>query len=213
MSSSCGHRLAEGICPAHDDGTDIPLVAAAVAVVVVVHATRACTDFRTALEPVINSFLQQAVPTSLSETIVDHDYTLVAMQRYVDGSKGFWGNVITGARKVEKVVLEPLMAFQKTELKTYKVRWMERILPFQVHMDYADPNGGGDYRKLDEPWRRPSRNTTRYWLGTCRSQRQRSRRLFEKTLSRCMKRGKRISKHVTTFASRPLRCVPLSTGP
>lgn len=123
MSSSWGQRLVQGMRPACDDGTGIPLAAAeGGGGVVVVYATRACADFRTALEPVINTFLQQAVPTSLSETIIDHDYTLVAMQRYVDGSKGFWGNVIVGARKVEKVVLEPLLTFQKMELKYYKVR-------------------------------------------------------------------------------------------
>lgn len=61
------------------------------------------------------------MPTNLGETIIDHDYTLVAMERYVEGSRGFWGNVITGAKRVEKTVLEPLTAFQRNELKNFKV--------------------------------------------------------------------------------------------
>ncbi|TGZ85203.1 hypothetical protein EX30DRAFT_326197 [Ascodesmis nigricans] len=73
-----------------------------------------------ALEPVLNNFLAQAVPADLSETIIDHDYTLVAMQRYVDGSRGFWSNVIAGAKKVDKTLLQPLLAFQRTELKNFK---------------------------------------------------------------------------------------------
>lgn len=68
------------------------------------------------------------MPTDLSEAIIDHDYTLVAIQRYVDGSRGFWGNVITGAKKVDKMVLQPLVAFQRTELKNFKVRQDYSIL-------------------------------------------------------------------------------------
>lgn len=43
------------------------------------------------------------------------------MERYAEGSLGFWGNVITGAKRVEKTVLEPLRAFQQTELENFKV--------------------------------------------------------------------------------------------
>jgi hypothetical protein len=43
------------------------------------------------------------------------------MQRYAEGSRGFWTNVITGARKVETLVVDPLSAFQRGELKNFKV--------------------------------------------------------------------------------------------
>jgi hypothetical protein len=54
--------------------------------------------------------------------VVDHDYTLLAMQRYAEGSKGFWTNIIVGAKKVENLVVEPLLTFQRGELKNFKVR-------------------------------------------------------------------------------------------
>jgi hypothetical protein len=43
------------------------------------------------------------------------------MQRYVEGSQGFWTNIIAGARRMEKNVCEPLLAFQRGEMKTFKV--------------------------------------------------------------------------------------------
>lgn len=66
------------------------------------------------------------VPTGISESVLDHDYTLLAVQRYVEGSRGFWLNIIAGARNIEKTSLEPLMAFQRAELKAFKVRACRR---------------------------------------------------------------------------------------
>ncbi|CCX34380.1 Similar to Uncharacterized PH domain-containing protein C19A8.02; acc. no. O13818 [Pyronema omphalodes CBS 100304] len=73
-----------------------------------------------ALEDPISNFLLRAVPTNISESALDHDHTLLAMQRYAEGSRGFWTNVITGARKVETLVVDPLSAFQRGELKNFK---------------------------------------------------------------------------------------------
>ena len=75
----------------------------------------------TGLEGPINSFLLLAVPSNISESVVDHDYTLLAMQRYAEGSKGFWTNIIVGAKKVERMVVEPLLALQRGALKDFKV--------------------------------------------------------------------------------------------
>ncbi|KAI5804552.1 hypothetical protein EDC01DRAFT_425088 [Geopyxis carbonaria] len=72
------------------------------------------------LEEHVNNFLFRAVPTNVSENIVDHDYTLLAMEKYVEGSRGFWGDMIAGAKKVEKTVVEPLLAFQRIDLKNFK---------------------------------------------------------------------------------------------
>ncbi|KAF8541428.1 hypothetical protein BDD12DRAFT_829186 [Trichophaea hybrida] len=72
------------------------------------------------LEDPINNFLLRVIPSNISESVVDHDYTLLAMQRYAEGSKGFWTNVIVGAKKVENLVVEPLLTFQRGELKSFK---------------------------------------------------------------------------------------------
>lgn len=60
------------------------------------------------------------MPTNVSESILDHDYTLLAIQRFADGSKGFWGSFVTGAKKAEKTVVEPLVNFQRNELRHFK---------------------------------------------------------------------------------------------
>lgn len=73
------------------------------------------------LDEHVNNFLLRAVPTNVSENIVDHDYTLLAMEKYVEGSRGFWGDMIAGAKKVDKTVVEPLLAFQRIDLKNFKV--------------------------------------------------------------------------------------------
>jgi hypothetical protein len=82
----------------------------------------------TGLEDPINNFLLRSVPSNISELVVDHDYTLLAMQRYADGSKGFWTNIIVGAKRVEKNVVEPLLAFQRGEVRTFKVAITSRLL-------------------------------------------------------------------------------------
>jgi hypothetical protein len=69
----------------------------------------------------VNNFLSRCVPTNISENAVDHDYTLLAMRKYVEGSWGFWSNVISAAKAVEKTMVEPLVTFQKGELKSFKV--------------------------------------------------------------------------------------------
>jgi hypothetical protein len=77
---------------------------------------------RIGLEESLNNFLLRAYPANVSELVVDHDYTLLAMQKYSEGSKGFWTNIIAAAKKADKTMVEPLTAFQRGELKSFKVR-------------------------------------------------------------------------------------------
>ena len=69
----------------------------------------------------MHNFLVRAVPTNISESLLDHDYTLLAMQKYVEGSRGFWMNIITGAKKVQTSVVDPLVVFQRADLKNFRV--------------------------------------------------------------------------------------------
>ncbi|KAI5853565.1 hypothetical protein BZA05DRAFT_33082 [Tricharina praecox] len=73
-----------------------------------------------ALEDPINNFLARTVPGNISESVVDHDYTLLAMQRYAEGSKGFWTNIVVGARRVQNNIIEPMTTFQRGEVKNFK---------------------------------------------------------------------------------------------
>ncbi|PWW73380.1 hypothetical protein C7212DRAFT_300956 [Tuber magnatum] len=72
------------------------------------------------LEEVVNNYLGKGVPSGISELIIDQDYTLLAIRRFAEGSRGFWGAVINGAKKVEQTVVEPLLGFQRSELRVFK---------------------------------------------------------------------------------------------
>lgn len=74
-----------------------------------------------ALEETINSFLQKSVPpANVSEAVLDHDYTLLAMQRFGEGSRDWWMRFLTGTRKMETTIVEPLKAFLNGELRNFK---------------------------------------------------------------------------------------------
>ncbi|KAG0640442.1 hypothetical protein HOY80DRAFT_903624 [Tuber brumale] len=72
------------------------------------------------LEEAVNNYLGKGVPNGLSELIIDQDYTLLAIRRFSEGSREFWGAVINGAKKVEQTVVEPLLGFQRSELRVFK---------------------------------------------------------------------------------------------
>ncbi|KFZ24839.1 hypothetical protein V502_00697 [Pseudogymnoascus sp. VKM F-4520 (FW-2644)] len=74
-----------------------------------------------ALEETINTFLSRSLPpTNVSEAVFDHDYTLLAMQRFGEGSRDWWSQFVGGAKRMETVLIEPLKAFMTGELRNFK---------------------------------------------------------------------------------------------
>lgn len=72
-------------------------------------------------EAVINGFLAQTVtPTHVSEAVLDHDYTLLAMKRYGDGAKEFWAAAMAALRRTETNLLEPIRRFLQNDMRTFK---------------------------------------------------------------------------------------------
>lgn len=72
-------------------------------------------------ETVINGFLAQSVPpTQVSEAVLDHDYTLLAMKRYGEGAKEFWNAAIAGLKKMEANMVEPIRRFLQNDLRVFK---------------------------------------------------------------------------------------------
>lgn len=70
----------------------------------------------TSMEETFNSFLSRSVPPSnVSEAVLDHDYTLLAMQRFGEGSREWWSQVIFGMKKMDANVVEPVKAFMSGE--------------------------------------------------------------------------------------------------
>ena len=72
-------------------------------------------------ESLVNGFLAQTMPpTYLSEAVIDHDYTLLAMKRYGEGAKEFWTATISGLKKIQANVLEPIRAFLHNDLRSFR---------------------------------------------------------------------------------------------
>lgn len=64
--------------------------------------------------------ISKFVPGFVSQGIIDHDYTMLAMRRYAESSRHFWANIIKKVKSQHAAIIEPISQFQKTELKNYK---------------------------------------------------------------------------------------------
>ena len=72
-------------------------------------------------ESLVNGFLTQTTPpVHLSEAVIDHDYTLLAMKRYGDGAKEFWTATISGLKRIQANMVEPMKAFLNNDLRSFK---------------------------------------------------------------------------------------------
>ena len=75
------------------------------------------------LESLVNGFLAQSVPpTNVSEAVLDHDYTLLALKRYNEGAREFWSHTISGIKKMEPMIVEPIRGFLQGDLRSFKVK-------------------------------------------------------------------------------------------
>ncbi len=75
-----------------------------------------------ALESLVNGFLAQSVPPNhVSEAVLDHDYTLLALKRYNEGAREFWSYTISGMKKMEPIIVEPIRGFLQGDLRSFKV--------------------------------------------------------------------------------------------
>ena len=69
-----------------------------------------------ALEETFNSFLLRSVPPAhISEAVLDHDYTLLAMKRFGEASREWWSQAIFGMKRMDGNVVEPIKSFMSGE--------------------------------------------------------------------------------------------------
>lgn len=74
-----------------------------------------------ALESIINGSLSQLVPPAhVSEAVIDHDYTLLALKSYGEGARDLWTSTISGMRKMEANMVEPVRSLLQGDLKAFK---------------------------------------------------------------------------------------------
>ncbi|KAJ5042743.1 uncharacterized protein L3040_004140 [Drepanopeziza brunnea f. sp. 'multigermtubi'] len=75
----------------------------------------------TSLDESFNAFLLRSVPPhNVSEAVLDHDYTLLAMKRFGEGSREWWSQAITGMKRMDTNIVDPIKAFMVGELRNFK---------------------------------------------------------------------------------------------
>ena len=75
----------------------------------------------TTLENSLNLFASHAVlPAAISETMIDHDYTLLAMRKYSENARDFWTSTVRVVKRLNTVVIEPIRTFLQNDLRTFK---------------------------------------------------------------------------------------------
>jgi hypothetical protein len=74
-----------------------------------------------ALENVLNNFISHSVlPTTVSESMLDHDYSVLAMKRYGDGAKDYWMSMVAVVKRLTSMVIDPIRQFMQNELRPFK---------------------------------------------------------------------------------------------
>jgi len=69
-----------------------------------------------ALEETFSTFLQKSIPPpDVGEAVLDHDYTLLAMRRFGEGSRELWSQIFYGMKKMDSNIVDPVKAFMAGE--------------------------------------------------------------------------------------------------
>lgn len=73
------------------------------------------------LEGIINGFLSQTIPPmNVSEAVLDHDYTMLALKSYGEGVRDLWTSTISGMRKMEANMVEPVRSLVQNDIRAFK---------------------------------------------------------------------------------------------
>ncbi|KAM0665244.1 hypothetical protein ACQRIU_005505 [Beauveria bassiana] len=72
-----------------------------------------------ALEDTINSYLTKTT-APVGDTLLDNDYTLLALKRVGEGSREWLTQMQSGMKRMESTVVEPIRAFMNGDLRNFK---------------------------------------------------------------------------------------------
>lgn len=73
------------------------------------------------LENVLNNFISHSLlPTTISESMLDHDYSILAMRKYGDGAKDYWMSMIAVVKRLSSMVIDPTKQFLQHDLRAFK---------------------------------------------------------------------------------------------
>jgi hypothetical protein len=75
----------------------------------------------TSLQTLVDSYIQAShPPLQLSEAVIDHDYTVLALKRFGEGAREFWNSTLRGMKRAETSVCDPIRQFVNNDLRMLK---------------------------------------------------------------------------------------------
>lgn len=86
-----------------------------------VRATSRLAAECTNMQALVDTYVQTShPPLQLSEAVVDHDYTVLALKRFGEGAREYWNNTLRCMKRAETTMCEPLRAFLSNDLRVLK---------------------------------------------------------------------------------------------
>ena len=154
-----------------------------------------------ALEELVNAHLSKlSPPLNISEAVLDHDYSLLALKRYGDGTRDFWSQTIVAMKKMESTMMHPIRSFVHGELRNFKVRSFE-------HSRYLCPDlTSAHYRIARDTLSRRNGFSIPCLRAVLHSRRRGSLQRCARMPFIFTKRAKRTSKPPWIFVSWRLNC-------
>ncbi|KAF2006116.1 hypothetical protein P154DRAFT_481794 [Amniculicola lignicola CBS 123094] len=82
--------------------------------------SKLATELNT-LQSLVDSYVQAAhPPLQVSEAVLDHDYTVLALKRFGEGAREFWNGTLRGMKRAETTVCDPIRFFLNNDLRILK---------------------------------------------------------------------------------------------
>lgn len=86
-----------------------------------ISATSKLAAEMTNLQTLVDTYIQAShPPLQLSEAVLDHDYTVLALKRFGEGAREFWNSTLRSLKRAESTVCEPIRAFLQNDLRMLK---------------------------------------------------------------------------------------------
>lgn len=85
-------------------------------------ATQRLINECSALEYLVSGFTSHAMlPDTITEAALDHDYSILAMNKFAEGAKDFWGSTIGSLKRLNAIVVVPVRTFLQNDVRAFKV--------------------------------------------------------------------------------------------
>lgn len=72
------------------------------------------------LEEALAATFSQSMPSLISESILDHDYSLLAIELLAEAGRDFWSIAISYSKRMQPQMIEPLSEFLRNDVRQFK---------------------------------------------------------------------------------------------